>query len=61
MTVSAFADVGRCDWLSLTNQWSLSRQVLECWSLFPKGCVLETDPPLPLCDPRRISSHLLGI
>lgn len=39
MTVSAFADVGRCDWLSLTNQWSLFRQVvLECWSLtFPKA------------------------
>lgn len=46
MTVSAFADVGRCDWLSLTNQWSLSRRVLECWSLtFPKGCVLETVTP----------------
>lgn len=38
MTVSAFADVGGCDWPSLTNQWSLSRRVLECWSLtFPKA------------------------
>lgn len=48
MTVSAFADVGGCDWLSLANQWSLSRRVLECWSLtFPKGCVLETVTPSP--------------
>lgn len=38
MTMSAFADVGGCDWPSLTNQWSLSRRLLECWSLtFPKG------------------------